>query len=240
VSRTDVPTQRGSGIGAPLAVAAVLALVAGSVDAICFARVFDVFPANQSGNAVLLGIGLGRASSVESWRPAVSIVGFGFGVAAGIVLGRRLRRPARAELLLGLEVVLLVPIAIVMLDTAHPRDDLGDFVAALLLFLTSTAMGLQTEVIGRVATTEVATTYQTGAIAHIAEAAADRVRPDPATRTSGAPIIGVLATVLVAYVAGAALGAALGDWRASLLVPLAMLGALLTFVSVAAARSRVV
>jgi uncharacterized membrane protein YoaK (UPF0700 family) len=136
-------------VGAPLAVAAVLALVAGCVDAVGFVRTFDVFPANQSGNAVLLGIGIGRASAVETWRPAVSIVGFAVGAALGIVLGRLLRRPWRAELLLGLEVVLLAPIAVVLVDTAQQRSELDDVAAAVLLFLTSTAMGLQTEVIGQ-------------------------------------------------------------------------------------------
>jgi uncharacterized membrane protein YoaK (UPF0700 family) len=214
-----------------LALAAVLAVVAGCVDAVCFGRVFDVFPANQSGNAVLLGIGLGEASAGDSWRPAVAIFGFGFGVAAGIVLGRRLRRPWRAELLLTLELVLLLPIAITLVEVSHPRRDLEGVVAAILLFATSTAMGLQTEVIGRVATTDVATTYQTGAIAHIAEVAADRWPPDRAdparaTATRGSPLAGVLVTVLAAYVAGAALGSALGDWEAALLVPVGVLGVL--------------
>lgn len=217
----------------------MLALVAGSYDAVCFARVFDVFPANQSGNAVLLGIGLGKASALESWRPAVAILGFGVGVAVGIVLGRRLRRPWRAELLVGLEVALLVPISVIVLDSAHPRDALGDVAAAFLLFVTSTAMGLQTEVIGRVAGIDVATTYQTGAIARIAEAGAARVDPDAADARRKSPrLLGVLCTVLVAYVAGAALGSAFGAWGGSLLVPLAILGVLAVVLTAATARSR--
>jgi uncharacterized membrane protein YoaK (UPF0700 family) len=225
-------------VGAPLAVAAVLALVAGCVDAVGFVRTFDVFPANQSGNAVLLGIGIGRASAVETWRPAVSIVGFAVGAALGIVLGRLLRRPWRAELLLGLEVVLLAPIAVVLVDTAQPRSELDDVAAAVLLFLTSTAMGLQTEVIGRVASIDVATTYQTGAIARIAEVAANRVRPGEQARRGGTPLLRVLGTVLVAYVAGAALGAALGDWPGSLLMLLATLGVLIAVLAVTTSRSR--
>ena len=45
--------------------------------------------------------------------------------------------------------------------------------------LTAGAMGLQTEVIGRVAGTAVATTYQTGAITRIAEAVTRRAPGDP-------------------------------------------------------------
>ncbi len=216
----------------------MLALVAGCVDAVCFDRVFEVFPANQSGNAVLLGIGLGHASGVETWRPAVAIVGFGLGVALGIVLGRRLHRPWRAELLVILELALLVPIAIAVLVTDHPRTDLDDVVAAVLLVLTSMSMGLQTEVIGRVAGVDVATTYQTGAIAHLAEAGVRRTGIVGLEPKRSNTLVGVLGTVLVAYVAGAALGAALGSWGGSLLVPLAMLGGLVVALSVAAARSR--
>jgi uncharacterized membrane protein YoaK (UPF0700 family) len=239
MSPPEVPTDR-RGVISALAVAATLAIVAGLVDAVCFARVFDVFPANQSGNAVLLGIGLGRASAVESWRPAVAIVGFGVGVGLGLVLGRRLRRPWRAELLVVLEVLLLVPIAVVVLDTSHPRTALDDVAAALLLFVTSTSMGLQTEVIGRVAGVGVATTYQSGAIVRIAEEAADRLRPGTPVRASAAPLLGVLGTVLAAYVAGAAAGAAVGDWSGALLVPVGVLGVLGAVLAISAARSRVV
>jgi uncharacterized membrane protein YoaK (UPF0700 family) len=226
-------------VAAPLSIAAALAVVAGCVDAVCFARVFDVFPANQSGNAVLLGIGLGRASAVETWRPAVSILGFGVGVAIGIVLGRMLRRPWRAELLLVLELVMLVPIAVVVLDSPDSRS-LEDGAAALLLFLTSTAMGLETEVIGRVAGVDVATTYQTRAIARIAEGAVARLRSGTGPPRESPRLLGVLGTVLAAYVAGAALGAALGDWRGALFVPVALLAVLIGAIAAGAARSRVV
>jgi uncharacterized membrane protein YoaK (UPF0700 family) len=203
---------------------------------VCFDRVFEVFPANQSGNAVLLGIGLGRVSVVAAWRPAVAIFGFGVGVALGIVLGRRLGRPGRAELLVGLEILMLAPVAIVVLDTANPLVALEDVAAAVLLLLTSMAMGLQTEVIGRVAGINVATTYQSGAIARIAEATVARRQPGSSAPPWRALV--VLCSVLAGYVGGAALGATLGSARGSLVVPVALLAVLVVWLSATARRSR--
>jgi uncharacterized membrane protein YoaK (UPF0700 family) len=204
----------------PLAVAALLAAIAGYVDAIGFDRVFDVFPANQSGNAVLLGIGLGEGSGSEAWRPAVAIVGFALGVALAIRLGRTVI-DRRAAALLAVEVVLLVPVLVVVLTDDHPAA-IGGAGSIALILATSCAMGLQTEVIRRVAGVAVATTYQSGAIARIAELAggADPGRDRAPTRAVG---LAVLVVVLAAYVGGAAGGAAAGDRPAAMLVPVALL-----------------
>ena len=63
--------------------AVMMALIAGYVDAIGFTRLFDVFPANQSGNAVLLGVAIGDPSWDQGWRPGLSMVMFVLGVAIG-------------------------------------------------------------------------------------------------------------------------------------------------------------
>jgi len=207
---------------ADLLLAVTLAFVAGCVDAICFARVFDVFPANQSGNAVLLGIAIGNGRAGDVWRPAVAIVGFGLGVAVAIVLGSRVQGRHRPELLLGLEILLIVPTAVVLLDHAHPAAELSGVASGLLLVATTCAMGLQTEVIGRVAGIAVATTYQTGAITRIAESVAQRVAPGR-TASTVARGLTVLVFVLVGYVGGAAVGASMGSWKGALLVPVAIL-----------------
>ncbi|HZP29271.1 MAG TPA: YoaK family protein [Acidimicrobiia bacterium] len=209
-------------VGVNLTVAVMLAFAAGCVDAVCFDRVFAVFPANQSGNAILLGIALGRGDGAHTWRPAVAIVGFGLGVALAILLGSRVARRHRPEILLALELALLVPVAVVVLDDAHPASELGAVASGVLVALTACAMGLQTEVIGRVAGIAVATTYQTGAITRMAESIAHRVAP-AARRPEVARGLGILGCVLVAYVGGAAAGAGLGTWRGSLLVPMAVL-----------------
>ena len=205
-----------------LGVAATLALVAGYVDAICFDGVFDVFPANQSGNAVLLGISIGKGRGGDSWRPAVAIVGFALGVGLAIVLGSRIPHRHRPELLLALEVVMLAPLVVVLLDADHPTATLTGAGAGLLLLLTTAAMGIQTEVIRRVAGVAVATTYQSGAIVRMSELAVRRLVPG-APDDGTLPGVAVLAAVLAAYVAGAAFGAALDGGRGALLVPVAVL-----------------
>jgi uncharacterized membrane protein YoaK (UPF0700 family) len=125
-------------------------------------------------------------------------------------------------LLIALEIVLLVPLAVVVLDNAHPQAQLGGVASGLLVLVSAGAMGIQTEVVGRVAGIAVATTYQTGALTRIAEAAARRVAPadrHPAVARG----LTVLVFVLVAYVGGAAAGSGMGSWRGSMFVPIAIL-----------------
>jgi uncharacterized membrane protein YoaK (UPF0700 family) len=221
-------------IDANLTIAVGLAFVAGCTDAIGYDRVFAVFPANQSGNAVLLGIALGRGDGGQAWRPAVAIAGFVFGVALGIVLGSRLTTRRRPELLLGLELGLLVPLAVVVLVDPRPSAQLSGITSGILVVLTACAMGLQTEVIGRVAGVAVATTYQTGAITRIAESVARRFAPADG-RPGVARGLAVLLCVLVVYVGGAAAGAALGSWRGAGFVPMAVLVAVALLAAVAPA-----
>jgi uncharacterized membrane protein YoaK (UPF0700 family) len=216
---TSGPTGR-AGSGAVLAV--VLAVVAGCVDAISFERVFDVFPANQSGNAVFLGIELGHGRVGDAWRPAVAIIAFGAGVAAAMVIGGRVRDRIRSVLLVAVELALLLPLTIVLVDDPTPRAHLHGLGGAMLLAVTAGAMGMQTEVIGRVAGVAVATTYQTGAITHIAESVARRlsgVVRSPTIRAGTA----VLLLVLVGYIGGAAVGAALRSSRYAMVVPVVLL-----------------
>lgn len=234
---------RGRGVAAPdtsLVIAAVLAVVAGCIDAICFGRVFDVFPANQSGNAVLLGIALGKGSAGEAWRPAVAILGFAVGIVGAVLLGSRVRGRRRAELLLVLEVLLLLPLALALTGTTRPAAELDGALAGLLLLSTAAGMGIQTEVIGRVAGVTIATTYQSGAIAGIAEATAGRVtsHDDTDTGTVARSRLRVLGVVLIAYIAGAALGSALGDWSGALLVPTMIVVVVCAVLAVAAYHER--
>ena len=223
---------------AQLLVALTLALVAGCVDAVCFDRIFDVFPANQSGNAVLLGIAVGAGELGHAWPPAVAIAGFIAGIVVAVLVGRRVAQLHRPAVLLGVESALLAVVAVVLLATERPGAIDGAEVAALLL-LASVAMGIQTEVIGRVAGVDIATTYQTGAIAHVADIAGHRAAGDAAARDP-APRLTVLVSVVVAYIGGAALGSALvatlANRRGAMVVPAAIVIVLGVATAVAAAR----
>ena len=91
----------------------MMALIAGYVDAIGFTRLFDVFPANQSGNAVLLGVAIGDPSWNQGWRPGLSMVMFVVGVGLGFAIGGHLGASRRTPTLLAVEAVLLVVFAAV-------------------------------------------------------------------------------------------------------------------------------
>ena len=96
----------------------------------------------------------------------------------------------------------------------------------VLIVLIALAMGVQTEVIRHAAGVAVATTYETGALVRVGEVMTAPLRRGGEARY--ARELGVLASIVVAYVAGAALGAsALGEWRWPLVLPSAVIAALL-------------
>jgi uncharacterized membrane protein YoaK (UPF0700 family) len=197
-----------------LVVAVLLAAITGFVDAVAYNRFLGVFPANQSGNAVFLGMALGGSATRSAWRSATSMAGFALGIVVGQTLRRRIRGPRLGAWLLICELALFVVLMAITgpLEGAHV---IGGFEGFVLIVLASTAMGVQTEVIRHVAGTAVATTYQTGAIAHMGEAIS-RVL-SRANRLREERELAVLLMVLGAYVGGAAIGAAApGRWRWSI------------------------
>jgi uncharacterized membrane protein YoaK (UPF0700 family) len=205
-----------------LVVAVVLAAVTGFVDAVAFDRFLGVFPANQSGNAVFLGTSIGGSATSTGWQSGTSMAAFALGIVAAELLRRRVRRSRFGAWLLVSEVVLFgVVIAITgPIDGTHIVDGGEAFV---LIILMSMAMGVQTQVIRHVAGTAVVTTYQTGAIARMSEAVT-RVMTR-ATRLREERELAILVLVLVAYVGGAAAGAAPpGEWRWAMLLAAVVVG----------------
>ncbi len=207
-----------------LLVAVLLAGVTGFVDAVAYERFLGVFVANQSGNAVFLGMAIGGSTVSTVWRPATAMVGFALGIVIGQLTRLRVRGPRLGAWLLVCELALLL--GVLAIEGPIDRAQLvhgGDGVA--LILLTSMAMGVQTEVIRRVAGTAVATTYQTGAIAHVGEAVSRLVSRAARLREERAVVI--LLLVLAAYVVGAAVGAASpGRWEWSIALAAAVVAAL--------------
>ena len=226
---TDSETGDGRPIrltAAALVVAMLLAAVAGFVDAVGFNRLFGVFPANQSGNVAFLGMAIGGDSPAAGWRCAVSIAGFALGAAAAFAFGRALTARRRGPTLLTVEVGLLVVVSVVVGPVGDGLD--GGFTGVVLVVLGSVAMGVQTESIRRVAGVAIATTYQSGAVARVGEAAAGLLgsgRSVASERVAGT--VPILGAVLVTYCGGAVLGAAEpGQWDRPLLVPIVALAVL--------------
>ena len=204
----------------------MMALIAGYVDAIGFTRLFDVFPANQSGNAVLLGIAVGDPSWRDGWRPGLSIVTFALGVAIGFALGARLAEPRRTPVLLAVEGVLLVVFAAFAGNVTHDVAPIGGGREVFLLTVSSIAMGVETDVVRRVAGVPVYTTFQTGTIARLAETGTEEVEHVlgvhgvPTPPPDGRRVLAVLGAVIGGYIAGSAIGAAVvSGWGDALWVP---------------------
>jgi uncharacterized membrane protein YoaK (UPF0700 family) len=192
-------------------VALLLAGITGFVDAVAYDRFLGVFPANQSGNAVFLGTSIGGSTTSTGWQSGTSMAAFALGILAAELLRRRVPRSRFGAWLLVCEVVLFG----VVIAITGPIDGVHLIAGAevyVLIVLTSMAMGVQTQVIRHVAGTAVATTYQTGAIARMGEAVGRVVSREARLREERE--LAVLVSVLVAYVAGAAVGAAPpGEWR---------------------------
>ena len=219
-------------LAAAVVVPVVLAVVAGFVDSVSFLHLFGVFPANQSGNAVLLGMALPGAGPTPAWTAATAMAGFALGAAAGWWLAGRLPPARRPVALLGVELGLLGSVALAMAVVPDGVDRLDAPIRAAVLLAAALAMGVQTEAVRRAAGVAVTTTFQTGAITRIGEAVT--LRPVTPERADANRTLVVLGAVLVGYVGGAALGATgLGEGRAGLVAPCVLVAGALVATAVA-------
>ncbi len=222
----DPPPPLASAVVVPVA----LAVAAGFVDSVSFLHLFGVFPANQSGNAVLLGMALPGAGPTPAWTAATAMVGFALGAAGAWWLARRLPPERRPLVLLGVELGLLAVVVLAMVLAPDGVDRLAAPLRAGVLLVAALAMGTQTEAIRRAAGVAVSTTFQTGAITRIGEAVA--LPPGTPERTDANRTLVVLGAVLAGYVGGAALGATgVGDGRSGLAAPCVLVAAALVVTS---------
>lgn len=206
-SEAQPPAASGPPIGlwAPVA----LALIAGYVDAIAFVHLFEVFPANQSGNAILVGIAIGEADTSKILPPITSLVGFFAGVFISVLLAYRIPTRWQIEILLSLQLVLLLITAIRLQFIPSSDLPLSGTEGTFALLAVSGAMGVQTYAVRVTSGIPVATTYQSGALDQIARRAA--VLTADHKQVKHPFRLEVLAVILLAYIVGAALGAALSE-----------------------------
>lgn len=219
MASTPAPALSGS-----LPFAVTLTAVAGFADAHIFLNVVEVFVANQSGNLVLLGMGVGEGRWSAALRHAVAIVAFAFGVAVVTRIydwRRRSGQRLRPDLVLGTEALLLLLVTgWIALD-----DDGGAAIVVYpVLVVGAFAMGLQTAALLRVGAVAVATTYATGSVARLGSEGALALEPSdsPDTRAHRRSLV-VLVSIVAAYAGGAALAAWAGAADAWLLVPVVVL-----------------
>lgn len=197
--------------------AALLAGIAGYVDAICFLCLGNVFAANMTGNLVEIGITM----ATGSWRRASLYTAVAMSFLLGVVIARLLRRD-RAPLL-----PLLAETGVILLAASGRLD-----VATVPLLAAAMAMQNAAVTHGIVA---VNVTFVTGDIQQLGDALF-RDRSTAGLRPEDRKSAMILA-VLVFYALGAAVGTFASPLREpALLAPAAVLIAILLLPGVVSPR----
>jgi uncharacterized membrane protein YoaK (UPF0700 family) len=141
-----------------------LGLAAGSVDAGSYLGLGHVFPANMTGNTVLLGIAVAHGSLGDASRSVVALAGFCAGVAAGGALSRQPGRwPAVALRALALEAAVLAALAVAWGLAARPEGALR----LVLIAAAGICMGSQSAASRLEQAPGVATTFLTGTLTDV-------------------------------------------------------------------------
>jgi uncharacterized membrane protein YoaK (UPF0700 family) len=192
-----------------------LSFAGGSVDASTYLGLGHAFPANMTGNTVLIALAIVRGAGSDAVRSCLALAGFGIGVALGtLLIQARGRWPGNAGLTLLFEVLVLAGLLLWWaLIGPRPRYALIG-VAAMAMGAQSTAVRVSR--VGGVSTTYVTGTL-TSAVAGLVMRARGRPPGDP-----GAPALPGEAWFV--YGMGALAGAlAEGSWHAAVVViPLAI------------------
>lgn len=115
----------------------LLSFVAGSMDAIAFIALGEVFTSAMSGNTVLLGIAAAQGNPGSALRVLAAIGGYVVGVA---IASWPVRRGERGYGKFALEALFLVAFAVLWFATGGP---VGPGLGYVLLGLSSIAMGIQ-------------------------------------------------------------------------------------------------
>jgi len=220
-----------------------LTLAAGSVDAISYLALGNVFTAMMTGNTVLLGLALAQGEVLAALRSILALIGFAIGVFVGAIIVEReskpLEWPAAVTGALALETVTLGIYAAAFYLTG------GAGAIYLLIILLAFAMGIQSAAVRRLGVPAIATTYITGTLTSLMadllgwlrSIAAQLPTAKPAERGSNERLssmpweqrVGLLAGVVSLYCLGALAGGVL-QVHSSLLATLLPLAVLLLVV----------
>jgi uncharacterized membrane protein YoaK (UPF0700 family) len=155
----------------------LLSGTSGYFDAICFLGLKQIFPANMTGNTVLLGIALGQGKWVNALLTGSAIMSFCVGALLTSLLLTH-RQPgvwtAQVTRMFGIEWALLLLFSLLWLITQAPRSFL--LITILLIILASLAMGIQSATVKMLGIPGVVTTYITGTITSLMGGLGDWLR----------------------------------------------------------------
>lgn len=158
-----------------LALAYLLTVGTGAMDAIGFARLGDVFTSVMTGNLVLLGVSAGSQDGELAVRIGVAFAAFVVGVMAGSrITGTRLVEPGatgfRALWPAGINRTLaaqsVVMVAFVVGWELAGGDPQGNAQVTLLV-LAAVAMGMQSGAVLKIGLPGLSTTYVTGTLTNV-------------------------------------------------------------------------
>jgi uncharacterized membrane protein YoaK (UPF0700 family) len=180
----------------------LLSMVAACTDAVSYLGLGHVFPANMTGNTVLLGAGAADGDLAGALRSAAALGAFLFGACAVAAAVRRRPAPAGVAGVLAIEAVLLLVAAGVWLAAGAARPVGATRYDAIAL--TGATMGAQSGLARRL-DLPVSTTYITGTWTSLSVAVAERLH---GRQTRGREDRTVAAVVVVTYLATAAGAAA--------------------------------
>jgi len=168
-----------------------LSAAAAATDAISYLGLGKVFPANMTGNTVLLGIGATTGDAAAALRSATALGGFAAGAAIAGLL-----RSAR-YFLIAMALELLPAGALYGYWLTLPRTPHGA-ARFTLIALAGTAMGIQSGAVRRLGISGVNTTFITGTWTDLMLGITGGFRGEAAQRGPG-----LHAPVLLVYLGGA-------------------------------------
>lgn len=149
-----------------VAVAAMLAAIAGFVDALVFSSI-GFFASFMSGNSTRLGVGLGVGPRGHAMTAASMILAFVGGVILSAVAGRLLARRR--------EIAVLALVVLLLLAAAF---SLGRVPQGVALVLAAMAMGCENGVFARDGEVTIGVTYMTGSLVKLGQGLAAALMGD--------------------------------------------------------------
>jgi uncharacterized membrane protein YoaK (UPF0700 family) len=208
-------------IAGTLALAASLAAVAGSLDAVSLDRLTGTFVAFQSGNTVLMGLEIGQGHFARVWPLLFAVLTYIAGSAltpfviragSGIIGAPR-------RLLVGATGLMAVDAVIVLVGVGTGTERPTGVLRYLGIIAATLAMAMQTPVVRRVQGVVVSSTFSSGMLVRLGQSLGELIHPGARTRErSVAKILGI---TNAAFLGGAIVGGiAIDTWgNLAILVP---------------------
>jgi uncharacterized membrane protein YoaK (UPF0700 family) len=164
-----------------------LVWVAGSVDALSYLGLGNVFTANMTGNTVLLGLSIGQGNAAAALRSLSALAGFSLGVAAGTLIVKWNSKMTGWTPAVSTSLCVELALIICLITAWHFLNAVRHEEAVLHFFivLSAMAMGIQTATVAHLKLPGIVTTYITGTLATFVTGVVVWSKPGEATSHDG-------------------------------------------------------